>query len=458
MEKNINIATLTIYSSKLCDIIVERITNTGSFTTVTDNDPTEILPISLGLLCLDLFNDLNITHVGIIRKGQRVSTGQVRVNVTDVFELPEPLDMNKLVSAVDVKFQTYVEKAFSVGYKKVAPNTSEQILKAMLALFPKNDRDFQRLISKIKGRKLPYTNPRIEDAAVEKDALGIALDIFGVDRSDILRNWIPTENESGKFGDSFLTGLVEYTSYEDDIINRDLRTIPGMEFIVENIAGVAEFENNHGEKLTVINANRKPQEKAMGVDLIYFHRQYDAFTFVQYKMMDRDDSEKETYYNPNDKSHHEELERMRRLINQLEKQPISNSLSDFRFSFCPVFFKVCKKIQMKQNDGSITPGAYIPFDQWNLLLNDPSTLGSRGGRKISFKTLNRRYIGTQTFADLVQRGLIGTQSENSRKIGLFVEDAIRSGHSVMYAIDASIRRSSGDDGTDRNIYTDSIYH
>lgn len=448
------LATLTIFSLNLSEAISERVENTASFTTVTDNEPSKILPIAIGLISLETYikyDDIAITHIGIIRKNMRVATGQVRVNVTDIFELPRHLPIGELVDAMPKRWQNGTKEAFSVGYKKVSPKAGEHILKKLLELYPENSKDFEKVLLKFAGKALTQS-PRIQDAATEKDALGIALDIFGADRSKILRSW-----NGENVGKSFLSGIEEYSANEDEIIFRDLRRFPGMDILEDqDIAGVVEFENKHGEKLTVINANRKTAERATGVDLIYFNRQYMAFTFVQYKMMDKQDGDKIHYYYPNGISHDEELKRMMDMMDRLNEEPYSASLSDYRFSSCPFFFKVCRKIQMKQNDGSLTAGAYIPVDHWNVLLNDTSTLGPRGGRRIGFANLHRRFVNSQVFVELVQRGLIGTQSINSQKIGLFLHAAIAEGRSVMYAIDESLRRfGSEDDQTpDRTWHND----
>jgi hypothetical protein len=141
------------------------------------------------------------------------------------------------------------------------------------------------------------------------------------------------------------------------------------------------------------------------------------------------------YYNPNQKSHEEEIKRMNVLHDLVNSLPSSSQLADYRINKCPIFFKLCKKLQLKADDTSIAFGAYIPLDHWHLLLEDESTKGPKGGRQIGYKALRKRFIGTQTFVDLMQHGFIGTQSLSSQKIALFVEEAIKSGHSVIYAIE-----------------------
>jgi hypothetical protein len=234
-----------------------------------------------------------------------------------------------------------------------------------------------------------------------------------------------------------LSGLKQFAVYEDDIINYDLRLFPGFESVPgDHITGLVEFESEDGEKLTVINANRKPLEKAMGVDLIYFHRRYESFVMVQYKMMDhRSDEHNTFYFNPNQGSHNDELERLKALKAKIAQQGKGNGLTGYRFSDCVLFFKLCKKFEMKWDDDSLAPGMYVSLDQWELLLSDESTLGPNGGRQFGYHTLKKRYLNKETFVSLVQAGLIGTCDQASNKIAAFIEYAIAKGHSVMYALD-----------------------
>jgi hypothetical protein len=49
-------------------------------------------------------------------------------------------------------------------------------------------------------------------------------------------------------------------------------------------------------------------------------------------------------------------------------------------------------------------------------------------------TINKRYIGTGVFVELIQKGFIGSQNSNTIKVAAFMEAAVKDAHSVMYAI------------------------
>jgi hypothetical protein len=92
-------------------------------------------------------------------------------------------------------------------------------------------------------------------------------------------------------------------------------------------------------------------------------------------------------------------------------------------------------VKLSTTDNSIASGAYISLPHWKCLLTDVSTLGIKGGRQIGYHTLRSRYIGTKTFVELVNIGMIGTQGIASDRIALFIKEAIANGREVIYAVD-----------------------
>lgn len=429
-------ATLCILSEDLAYAIEERLSISSEFTTVMTTSPSTIAKIALTLLRIgtDPFEEREpcFTHIGILRKGQRVATNQIRVKITDIVELPF-IPVSSIIFKIPQNLQKNIEDIGTRQYKNIPKETSKELFQALLEMSSEKREEILRLAQKINIPSFAI-NRRAIDIAVEKDATSICLDIFGIDRSKIIQTWNAEEGYNGK---SFLTGLTDYTMYEDDAISHDLHSLPGWEQLAKDVTGIVEFKNEIDERLVIINANRKPLEKALGVDLIYYHRKYQAFTFVQYKIMENQTEKREFYYNPNQTSHNDELLRMDNFLKLLNAHPLSNTLIDYRLTDCPIFFKLCKKIELKVGDSSIVPGAYISLNHWNILLKDPSMKGPKGGLQIGFHNLEKRYIGTQPFIELIQKGLLGTNVVASEKVAYFIEAAIKIGHSIIFAIDES---------------------
>lgn len=430
---------LEIFNINTAESVSERIALAGSFTNVIGVPAREIRTSGLALVRLHAGYIEPRLYVCILKKQSKIATGQIRLKATNIIQL-EGITKDQLISELPKKMQNRVENYFGEEYKKLPSKLGEGIFNAIKNLNPDASDSLDNLFEALNSRRLVSPTSREEDAAVEKDALGLSLDIFGLDRSDVFKRW---ERNGKNIGTSFLSGLREFTMYEDDVINYDLHKFPGFDILKSDVSsvitGVVEFESQDGEKLTVINANRKPMEKAMGVDLIYFHRRFESFVMIQYKMMDQhSELHKSYYYNPNQKSHDEEFERLMKLRKLIDKENSPSDLANYRFSSNSLFFKLCKKIELKMDDHSLAPGMYIPLDQWELLLKDGTTIGAKGGRQFGYHTLGKRYMNKDTFVGLIQAGFIGTRGNASEKLALFIDDAINKGKSVMYAIDERI--------------------
>jgi hypothetical protein len=429
-------AILNVRNNRVAETISESIGYKGTFTHVSDADPRHLAPKGLTLLSLHLdFGDPEL-YLCIVIKNNRVATGQARVKGFKALQLVD-LDITTILSAVPDSFRQKADTYLGVDYQQFSPKLGEEMYEALLRLQPDMADQINELYDQLAHRPTSGPSPREQDAAVEKDALGLTLDIFGIDRTNVFRSW---ESNGGELGESFLSGLDEFSVYEDDALAHDLHAFPGFDIAKRDITGVVEFESEDGERLTVINANRKPLEKAMGVDLIYFHRRYESFVMVQYKMMDQRSEEHESfYYNPNQQSHNDELKRLQRLRDLIGEEKHTAGLEHYRLSESTLFFKLCKKIELKKTDHSLAPGMYIPLEEWEHLIEDDTTVGKRGGRQLGYHTLKKRYLHKDTFVNLVRSGMIGTAGDASHKIAAFIQDAIAQGHSVMYAVDERLK-------------------
>ncbi|WP_265415396.1 hypothetical protein [Gulosibacter molinativorax] len=78
---------------------------------------------------------------------------------------------------------------------------------------------------------------------------------------------------------------------EEELLPLDLQRFDGKLIADQRAASLAVFEDRNGQrKLLVMSVNKKPIEEELGVDLLYWDQVHDAFTFVQYKRLERADS------------------------------------------------------------------------------------------------------------------------------------------------------------------------
>ena len=366
----------------------------------------------------------------IADSGRKVTTAQRHLALTNFVRVSD-VSYQQLMENIPESSAEHLLRDFGVDFRTLPARTGQQVWSALKDLSGKRA-ELEELEAHTRGINLNPTSDRAGTLAAEKDATGLSLEIAGFKRSDILRSWAP---QAGRIGDSFLRGLPQYRTYEDSAIARDQYAFPGWELIENSVTGIAEFRNDQNKELTIINANRNPLEKALGVDLIYFHRGFEAFTFVQYKMMEQKTKDGQPYHNLRSRQDYRELQRMRRLWHGVRKSNVGDPEQDYRLGLCPIFFKLCKRIVLEPDEGGIISGAYVPLDQWQKLVISPKTKGPHGGRRLGHFNLEGRYLTTTAFVELVQRGLVGTKTQDTHFVADIVERLVAENHSVIYAVE-----------------------
>lgn len=254
---------------------------------------------------------------------------------------------------------------------------------------------------------------------MEKDAVGLALDFTGMNRSPIQR-W------DGSTDSGFLAGLQSLSLREDPIIQHDAGVFGDWDVLRgESVVGSTVFEQ-HGAKLTVLNVNRLPLEEALGVDLVYYHERYRAFVLVQYKRMKQERS-LGWVYRP-DANHQREVARMK-TIPVAEPRPLD--AWSYRLNFGACFFKLCKSVTFDPHTTALLPGMYLPLEYFAAA--ESSARGPQEGVAYGYSTLPRHLNNTQ-FVDLVQDGWVGTAGDVSDELREFVRALLVDGRSVVVAV------------------------
>ena len=192
-----------------------------------------------------------------------------------------------------------------------------------------------------------------ENLAYQKETLGIALEISGISKDELLR-WQPVDGSAR----SFLEGLPGAQVREDAMLLADFSTLPGFEAIGEVThygSKVFETAENPAVRLTVIMANRLPLEQQTGADLIYFNEAYRSFVMVQYKAMEKGKAQAEFRWQVGDQFV-QEIARMDALLAELNKIQSGSDPDGYRFSENPFFLKFCPRVVFNPDDKGLFKG------------------------------------------------------------------------------------------------------
>lgn len=368
-----------------------------------------------------------LSHIGQGRRGNMAGTGQRRLNIENLKPLSSPVNLTDVLDALQPKFRQHAERYFREG-GMLPDKTSSAVMKVISSLAPETA-EMLSLYGEQRRRRLSHlTSKERKSLAYQKDTVATALNIAGMDRSS-LSFWTPVSDRKPK---SFLEGLTSTHLREDQMIDKDMSSVPGYNSLgkLPNQAN-AVFENDNGETLTVIIANREPLEEQTGADLIYFNERYRAFIFVQYKAMESEYG-KVVFRYPKEQLT-KEVNRMESMLLQLQKVEQNNTRDGYRLNDNPFFLKFCPRLQFDPDSTSLVRGMYLPLGYWKSTADDPVMEGPKGGRHISYENAGR-YFDNTSFANIVSQAWVGTTMPQSDILEDYIRQVTVTGRSVTFAV------------------------
>ena len=173
------------------------------------------------------FEDGHITHIADGKKGQSAGTGLVRLNLEDLKPLERHVGFNEILDGMSARVARHVKRRLKAG--GLLPPKSlgafvDRITDLDTTVNPRLARYSERRAQALR-RLQPSAR---ENLAYQKESLGLALEIAGISRDDLLA-WTPTDDQTR----SFLDGLPGAQAREDAMLLADFSTFPGFEAIGE---------------------------------------------------------------------------------------------------------------------------------------------------------------------------------------------------------------------------------
>ena len=375
------------------------------------------------------FEDGFITHIADGRKGQSAGTGLVRLNLEDLQPLMRPVSFDKVLSGTDRRVRHHLKRRLDEG-GLLPPKSLGAFVDRITELDPTIGSRLARF-SAHRERVLGGLDPRARDnLAYQKETLGLALEIAGLPRDDLL-SWQPSD--SGQ--QSFLDGLPGAQVREDAMLLSDFSAVPGFQSVGEVTHYGSKFFSSKQDpslRLTVIMANRLPLEQQTGADLIYFNETYRSFIMVQYKAMEKRDEKTEFRWRDKDQFC-DEIARMDTFVQKLRKVPSGNHPDGFRFADNPFFLKFCPRVIFNPDDRGLFKGIYLPLDLWKRADAAGRFTGKRGGKVLTYENVGRR-INNSEFVTLVAGSWVGTSIEQSAVLGDLIRTVLAIGKTATIAI------------------------
>jgi len=355
-----------------------------------------------------------IRWLGRAVRGRRVSSRDVRVNVVELHGI-EPIEIDRIRqywpdprNRLSGGNDGILEDSEAVGFLNALLTVNNE-LGPLLQLL---DRP---------GTPLLGTGARGELFNQERDALGLILELSGIDRTELER-WVPPVEDV-----PFLTGLSSYVEREDVMVDHDLHRFGDWAGKTARV-GWHTFTNG-SRRVFVMNANRSPVERTLGVDMVYYNENRNSFVLVQYKKMRPEKvrgGKQSLFYRPDDQLW-VEIEQMRR-VDKL----CGTAEGEYRLNWGASWFKLCDPDPAIEDPTALIKGMYFALDHFEELLGKER--GPRGGIRIGYDDVDR-YFSNTMFLDLVRDGWIGSRGPASETLKSLVQESLASGRAVMLGLE-----------------------
>lgn len=361
-----------------------------------------------------------IHFAAVMRRGRKAASLKWLVTFDGFEPFDPPLELSDLLGRLDPDVATRLGGMTESKGSQLSGDVWAQVRETVDSM--QDEVSLERIERSMISRRPRSTSSAAEPIIeYEHDAVGLALEMSDMDRKPILTGW------SGSDDAPFLTGLEEFKLLEDRMIDFDTTVFGDWARESSSPVGLATFRQD-GRTLTVVNVNRTDVEHALGVDLVYYNHQFEAYVLVQYKRMLKRASGGGHEYRP-DAQLEKELDRMRSLG---RAGPVAITPSEYRLDDSGMFLKLCPSTSPALDPAALIRGMYLPLEYWDLALASDQTLGPRGGRVVTFENVERHMSNT-FFVELVSSGWIGSRGLNTAKVTDIVSASLSANKSVILA-------------------------
>lgn len=381
----------------ISDVIAKDITEYGGFSAATDEHKKGVLSLQNPYALAVIFGS-DSTHMAIVKRKMGLSGGGAAVASYEV---------------CDVDYWDFKDiDMYENDKRDVIIEDPKEFLETLEALYSV-DSDRER-ISDLIDKYINLSSPTFQtegNMLFMEDAEKLSACIFQ------------------EKADKITTPLFKIN--EDDLIYKDLYSSGNGE-LKDDVGGHVRYITESGRTLDVVNVNRKEGEAALGVDLIYYLREYRSIVMLQYKRLTGG-----VYYTVSDSNYKKELDRMaktRELFNVPHSSDANFSHKLFRLSECPYYLKLCPESSFTTN--RFVSGACIHLDYWNQLMLSERCITEKGNSKLEYEDLDYRYLRSSEFISLTKRGMLGGYIASIETLAKLLKQLKSEKHIVIAAIES----------------------
>ena len=269
---------------------------------------------------------------------------------------------------------------------------------------------------------------KLDRLAEQRDAVGMVLDLAGLDRSAMLKTVDAGKSEDA---DVFFDLLTNHPYQERSLIEHDEYWLKQL---LSDTKREMQFQDSEsGAKVKVRITDKEPLETALGVDLLIYQSLYNSLIFIQYKAMEKDGQDG-WFYRP-DGQLDLQINAMTNARKAMRKRVTNAStLEGMRLNDEPFYFKLCERRKPDASEASLVQGMSMNAIHLEEFIAMPQAKdGPKGGVRIGYKNCYRYFNNTE-FVTLAKGGWIGTAATGSEFMKEVVTASFERKHAVVYAL------------------------
>ncbi|WP_153134159.1 hypothetical protein [Paraburkholderia agricolaris] len=324
-------------------------------------------------------------------------TRRVKMRLSDAVIFQDPISVHEANNS-----NGFVEKISTAEQlQRIDAQAWTALIDLVKKLRPLRAQDIDRLVAKrLEERRLLGDDNRMSRLTEQRDAVGLCLDIAGLDRRAILRSGNASRADSAL---SVLDLLDAQPVSERSLIERDARVFEAA-LAIGSVTG--EFVGAAGRSVRTYVTDATPIETATGVDLLIFQEQYNSFLMLQYKGMQKDDVVRGWSYRVDGSNLDHQISTMKRIRSASPPPAGLTALRDLRLNDEPFYFKFCERTRPDASDDSLIAGITMSAPHIEHFLSLPEATQQGRGRRIGYENCPR-YFNNSEFVTLARSGWIG---------------------------------------------------
>lgn len=247
----------------------------------------------------------------------------------------------------------------------------------------------------------------------ERDALGLSLDIAGIERKSILSK---IDDKKIETAECIINAIDSIENHEIDMLHLDVQIFASL--LNETSPHYAKFSDDRNNSVRVMITDKTKIETVTGVDLIIVDLKHNNYLMLQYKRMDKIDSDGWKYNITASSNIHKQLsdmEKYKSLVEQHTSAGDDLDVWDYRLNENPFYFKFCEGTTRGSTKDTLTPGITIAYDYLYRHFGLPLNAASKINGPIGYFNC-KKYLSNTEFVMLMKEGWIGGNSRYSDSI------------------------------------------